>query len=163
MHAWSTSMLLLLHSTFMLSVLKMLLKREFRGSVLNSHWNYIVDHGKSWKNHGIVFLYFCGNPVLTISRKSFSCLVSDGAMYATANKNFRLSFRIISAKIASTSGFSRSLRRAMKNSSDGLHRIATPPWPLLLPLGFDITGHDPNCNSLFSFSHVSERQIKSKL
>ena len=23
---------------------------------------YIVDHGKSWKNHGIVFLNFCGNP-----------------------------------------------------------------------------------------------------
>ena len=30
---------------------------------LNSHGNYIVDHGKSWKNHGIVFLNFCGNPV----------------------------------------------------------------------------------------------------
>ena len=29
---------------------------------LNSHGNYIVDHGKSWKNHGIVFLNFCGNP-----------------------------------------------------------------------------------------------------
>ena len=29
----------------------------------NSHGNYIVDHGKSWKNHGIVFLNFCGNPV----------------------------------------------------------------------------------------------------
>ena len=28
----------------------------------NSHGNYIVDHGKSWKNHGIVFLNFCGNP-----------------------------------------------------------------------------------------------------
>ena len=28
MHAWSTSMLLLLHSTFMLSVVKMLLKGE---------------------------------------------------------------------------------------------------------------------------------------
>ena len=22
----------------------------------------IKDHGKSWKNHGIVFLNFCGNP-----------------------------------------------------------------------------------------------------
>ena len=29
---------------------------------LNSHGNYIADHGKSWKNHGIVFLNFCGNP-----------------------------------------------------------------------------------------------------
>ena len=33
------------------------------GYALNSHGNYIVDHGKSWKNHGIVFLNFCGNPV----------------------------------------------------------------------------------------------------
>ena len=63
MHAWSTSMLLLLHSTFMLSVVKMLLKGEVGGSALNSHGNYIVDHGKSWKNHGIVILNFCGNPV----------------------------------------------------------------------------------------------------
>ena len=29
------------------------------GHALNSHGNYIVDHGKSWKNHGIVFLNFC--------------------------------------------------------------------------------------------------------
>ena len=28
----------------------------------NSYGNYIVDHGKSWKNHGIVFLKFYGNP-----------------------------------------------------------------------------------------------------
>ena len=33
------------------------------GCSLNSHGNYIVDHGKSWKNHGIMFLTFCGNPV----------------------------------------------------------------------------------------------------
>ena len=32
------------------------------GDALNSHGNYIADHGKSWKNHGIVFLNFCGNP-----------------------------------------------------------------------------------------------------
>ena len=32
------------------------------GHALRSHGNYIVDHGKSWKNHGIVFLNFCGNP-----------------------------------------------------------------------------------------------------
>ena len=48
--------LLLLHSTFMLSVVKMPLKGEVGG-------HYIVDHRKSWKNHGIVFLNFCGNPV----------------------------------------------------------------------------------------------------
>ena len=48
----------------MLSLVKMLLKGEFEGCALNSHGNYIVDHGKSWKNHGIVFLNFCGNPGL---------------------------------------------------------------------------------------------------
>ena len=40
-------------------------KREVRGCALNSHGNYIVDHGKSWKNHEIVFLNFCGNPVVS--------------------------------------------------------------------------------------------------
>ena len=40
----------------------MLLKEEVGGSALNSHGNYIVYRGKSWKNHGIVFLNFCGNP-----------------------------------------------------------------------------------------------------
>ena len=38
----------------------MLLK--FGGHALNSHGNYIVDRGKSLKNHGIVFLNFCWNP-----------------------------------------------------------------------------------------------------
>ena len=63
MHAWSTCMLLLLHSAFMLCMVKMLLKQEDGDCALNSHGNLIVDHGKSWKNHGIVFLNFCGNPV----------------------------------------------------------------------------------------------------
>ena len=48
---------------FILSVVKMPLKVEVGGHVLNSHGNYSVDHGISWKNHGIVFLNFCGNPV----------------------------------------------------------------------------------------------------
>ena len=65
MHAWSTSMLLLVHSAFMLSMVKMLLKGKVGGHVfINSHGNYIVDYGKSWKNPGIVFLNFCGNPAL---------------------------------------------------------------------------------------------------
>ena len=55
--------LLLLHSAFMLSMVKMLLKGVVGGHALSSHGNYIVDYGKSWKNHGIVFLNFCGNPV----------------------------------------------------------------------------------------------------
>ena len=51
----------------MLSVVKMLLKGEVGGSALSSHGNYIVDHGLSWKNHGTVFLNFCGNPDLRSS------------------------------------------------------------------------------------------------
>ena len=62
MQAWSTSMLFLLHSLFMLSMVKVPLKGEVGGHALKSHGNYIVDHGKSWKNHGIRFLNFCGNP-----------------------------------------------------------------------------------------------------
>ena len=54
--------LLLLHSAFMLSAVKMPLKGVDGGCALNSHGKYIVDHGKSWKNYGIVFLNFCGNP-----------------------------------------------------------------------------------------------------
>ena len=49
----------------MLSVVRMLLKPEVRGCALYRHENYIVDHGKTWKNHGIVFLNFCGNPEAT--------------------------------------------------------------------------------------------------
>ena len=45
MHGLSTSMLLL-HSAFMLSMVKMLLKGEVVDCALNSHGNYIVDHGK---------------------------------------------------------------------------------------------------------------------
>ena len=63
MHAWFSMLLLLLYA-FMLSVVKMLLKQEVGGCKLNSQGNYNVDHGKSWKNHGIVFLNFCGNPEL---------------------------------------------------------------------------------------------------
>ena len=60
-HAYLNT-LLLLHTTFMLSVVNILLKGEVGGHALNSHGNYIVDHGKSWKNDGIVFFNFCGNP-----------------------------------------------------------------------------------------------------
>ena len=41
----------------------MWLKEEVGGRALISHGNYIVDHGKPWKSHGIVFSNFCGNPV----------------------------------------------------------------------------------------------------
>ena len=54
--------LMLLRSAFMLSMVKMPLKGEVDGHASNSHGNYIVDRGKSRRNHGIVFLNFCGNP-----------------------------------------------------------------------------------------------------
>ena len=48
--------LLLMHSTFMLSVAKMPLKGEDGDCALNSHGNYIVDRGKSW-NCVVEFLW----------------------------------------------------------------------------------------------------------
>ena len=48
-------MLLLLHSAFMLSMVKLLLKGEVRVCALKINGNYIVDCE-------IVFLNFCGNP-----------------------------------------------------------------------------------------------------
>ena len=60
-HAYLNT-LLLLHSAFMLSMVKMSLKGEVGSHALNNHGNYIVDHGKSGKTHGIVFSNFCGNP-----------------------------------------------------------------------------------------------------
>ena len=57
----------------MLSVVEMLLKREVRSRASKSHGNYKVDHGKSWKNHGIVFLNFCGNPVTRAMPHAISC------------------------------------------------------------------------------------------
>ena len=44
-HAYLNT-LLLLHSAFMLSVVKMSLKGAVGGCALNSHGNNIVDHGK---------------------------------------------------------------------------------------------------------------------
>ena len=54
------------HYIFMLSVVKMPLKGKVGSDALNSHGNYYVDLGKSWKNQGIVFLNFCGNPVNSV-------------------------------------------------------------------------------------------------
>ena len=49
-HAYG-NILMLLHSTFMHSVMKMQLKGEIEGHALNSHGNYIFDHRKLWKSH----------------------------------------------------------------------------------------------------------------
>ena len=46
---------------------KMPLKGEVGGHALYSHVNYIVDRGKSWNNHGIVFFNFFGNPAVLSS------------------------------------------------------------------------------------------------
>ena len=73
----ATCMLLFLHSAFMLSVVKMLLKREVGDCELNSHGNYIIDHGKSWKNHGIVFLNFCGNPDMGLDARKPDFVVCE--------------------------------------------------------------------------------------
>ena len=59
-------MLLLLHTAFMLSVVKMMLKELVGGSALKCHGNYITDHGISWENHGIVVMNFCENPGVDI-------------------------------------------------------------------------------------------------
>ena len=66
MYAWSVYKHAVV-AAFMLSVVKMLLKEEVGGCALNSHESYIADHGKSYKNHGIVFLNFCGNPDMMFS------------------------------------------------------------------------------------------------
>ena len=50
--------LLLLHSAFMLSVVKMPLKGAVSGHALNSHGHTLLI----MENHGIVLLNFCGNP-----------------------------------------------------------------------------------------------------
>ena len=56
--------LLFLHSTFMLSVVKMPLKGEVGGHALNSHENNIVG-----KTHGIVFLdLFWNHAEITVMR-----------------------------------------------------------------------------------------------
>ena len=68
MYHLSTSMLLL-HPTFMLSMVNIMLKGEVGDCALNGHGNYIVDYGKLWKNHGIVFLNFCGNPEYSMNIK----------------------------------------------------------------------------------------------
>ena len=64
--------LLLLHFAFMLSMVKMSLKGDGGSHALNSHENYIVDHGKSWN----CVLNFCGN--LTWVTKDDSYLETCG-------------------------------------------------------------------------------------
>ena len=48
-HAYLNTLLFLYYG-FMLCMVKMLLKGEVGDCALNSHGNYIVDHGKSWNS-----------------------------------------------------------------------------------------------------------------
>ena len=64
----------------MLSVVKLPLKGEVGICALKSHGNYIVDHRKSWKNHGIVLLNFCGNPDYRNTRDWDDCDKDDVMM-----------------------------------------------------------------------------------
>ena len=41
------------------------LEGEAGGHALNSHGNYIVDHGKSLEKSWNVFFNFCGEPCVT--------------------------------------------------------------------------------------------------
>ena len=52
---------MLLHSTLLLTVVKMPLKGEVGGHALNSNGDNIVDHGKRWKNMESCFLISVGN------------------------------------------------------------------------------------------------------
>ena len=55
-----------------------------------------VDHGKPWKNHGIVFLNFCGNPDLYQSQ--------------LAKQGFQVGFQVfrdISSNVAHSIGKAR--------------------------------------------------------
>ena len=66
--------LLLLHSAFMLCVVKMQLKGEVGGSALNSLENCINDHGKSW-NCDFEFMWESNNKRLYIKPKSVAAYV----------------------------------------------------------------------------------------
>ena len=57
------------------------LNEKVGGHALKIHGNYIIDHGKSWKKHGIVFSNFCGNPVdTTMSLRSLTNLNHGGLL-----------------------------------------------------------------------------------
>ena len=68
MHSLQTCLLKYITVNMLQSaVVKMPLKGEVEGHALNSHGNYIVDHGKSWKNHGIVVFEFLWEPCIVVS------------------------------------------------------------------------------------------------
>ena len=67
-------------------------KGEVGGHALNSHENYIVDHGISWKNHGIVFLNFCGNPVC-LSFLCFRALFKRVTSFKLSAKKMKFFFK----------------------------------------------------------------------
>ena len=83
-------MLLLLHSAFMLSVVKMLLKGEVGGHALNSHGNHIVDHGKIKEKSRKCVIIFMWEPYSTFMRTAkiltrfctYRCVHSLSSLFA---------------------------------------------------------------------------------
>ena len=69
-HAY-LNILLLLHSAFMLCVVKIPLKGEIGGHALTIHVNYIVDHGKSW----YIFEFLWTLMIVTIKSPWFISIV----------------------------------------------------------------------------------------
>ena len=75
----------------MLSVVKMLLKGEVGGYALNSHGNYIVDHGKSWKNHGIDFFKFLWEPCIMLQQERHKLIMlQDKKLFSVENVDIYL-------------------------------------------------------------------------
>ena len=66
MHAWSTSMLFVVVFRIYAQHGEVAAKKG-GWSPCNSHGNFIDEHGKIWKNHGIVFLNFCGGQYIRYS------------------------------------------------------------------------------------------------
>ena len=83
----------------MLRVVKLLLKGEAGVCALNSHGNYIVDHGKSWN---CVFEFLCEpcNTIVVFSfsfRKLFympsrSCVLPAGKLMFTFRQAYGMCF-----------------------------------------------------------------------
>ena len=84
-HAY-LDVLLLLHSAFMLSTVKMPLKGEVGGHASNSHGNYIVHHEKCMEQSWNCIFEFCGNPNCTIYGKLNT---EENAFRATESQKLR--------------------------------------------------------------------------
>ena len=162
MHAWCTSLLLLLHSTFILSVVKMLLKGVVGGCALNSHGNYIVDHGKSWKSHGIEVLNFSGNLVSRRSRKGLKkwrgycfLLFSINIQIAVAGISYNLNWVILDG-FCRLSVFIQLFRKILSGIQSKLNSLVPDQ-----ARHFVRPGLGPNCLQSLSAEDSSRQTVKT--